>query len=215
VTAFSFDDIVEDATVYEESTLTDAGSGGNVTGGGVMPNATTVDFAGGNVTMSPTSGSGWDVEVLALTPGDTSVDLGTGVGVADNWPIPWEADTLYMVQMEVSAPDALGESSPIDILQLGFDVPTTELIYLNGINRGVSTMKDVGMPKQTSTVGGTQTYTNLFYSHSVTLSTVNNLDGIRPRVLGINSGALTWDGDADNLGGFTIHSWSVKKVHFQ
>jgi hypothetical protein len=94
------------------------------------------------------------------------------------------------------------------------DVPTTELIYLNGMNLGAGTMNDVGMPKQ----GTPQTYTTLFYSHSKTASAVPNHDGFRPRVLVLNNndiGGLIWDGDDTNLGGFTIHSFTVKEVHFE
>jgi hypothetical protein len=199
-------------SVFSESTLSAANTSAfNILpGDGTTFGNTTFDFTGGNLSVGPPSGQDWLTQLISIAPGD-----GNFSSNADDFPITWEADTLYLLELEVSAADANDESSPADAVELGFDTPTNELIALNAWTRGGKNLNKVATPKQTSTVGGTQTYVCLFNSHSVTLSSQSTFARIRPRIQILNSTALSFEGETDNLGGMVVHSWTVKKVSIQ
>jgi hypothetical protein len=210
VTRYPYATMTEGATVFSESSL----SAANTSGANVLPadgsvfGDTSFDYTGGNLSVGP-AGADWLTQLINIAPGD-----GDFSSNADDFPITWEQDQLYLLELEVSAADADDESSPADAVELGFDTPTNELIALNAWTRGGDPLNKVATPKQTSTVGGTQTYVCLFNSHSVTDSSESTFAKIRPRIQIICSTDLSFVGETDNTGGMVIHSWTVKKVSF-
>jgi len=196
-------------TVFSESNLTAA----NTSAFDILPatsgvfGASTFDFTGGNLDVRPASD--WLTQLISIAPGD-----GDFSNNSDDFPIAWEGEQLYLLELELSAANAGDENSPADAVEFGFDVPTNELIALNAWTRGGDPLNKVATPKQESTVGGTQTYVCLFYSHSVTASNEASFAKIRPRIQILNSTALSFVGETDNTGGMVIHSWTVKKVSF-
>ena len=192
------------ATPYDVTDITDSLSGGTHLASGLV--GTTVNFAGGDVTLSP-SGASWTAEVAEVVPGDNVNDPGVGgADIIDNYPLVWVADQMLMIEVDVSAPDAAAAGSPPDLIRFGFDGPTNELIEL-GVVTG--SLNAAGMPKTTSA-----TYRSFMYTHAVTLSTVSEHNRLRPRMDLICNDALNFSGQTSNEGGITVESMTVKRVGF-
>jgi hypothetical protein len=184
-------------------------------------NGSNHDFLSNPLTLTPKDPvNGWVVELTSITPGDSLNDVPISdpafspAGSADDWPIPWDADTLYELQVEASAPDATAETNGPDSILLGFEAKTTELLSDSYVLTGFPGRP--AMPKQVSTVGGTQTYTMYWNSHSRTLSGVAGSERIRWKVLVLNTDAYNRPlfSDVNNHGGIRIHSIKVNKVTF-
>lgn len=191
-------------TPYDVTNITDSASGGTHLAAGLV--GTTVNFAGGDVTLSP-SGASWTAEVAEVVPGDTVNDPGVGgPDIVDNYPLTWVANQVLMIEVDVSAPDAAAAGSPPDLIRFGFDGPTNELIELGVVTGSLSA---AGMPKTTSA-----TYRSFVYTHAVTLSTVDEHDRLRPRMDLICNDALNFSGQTQNTGGITVESMTVKRVQF-
>jgi len=165
----------------------------------------------GQLTLGPADGN-FELEITYLEPGDGDHPGtgGTGSG-EDDFPIAWEADTIYMVEMDVSAPTAGDETDPVDVIQLCMDPPTWEDFVLNSVTRGGTGMHNIGMPK----AGTPQTYVTFLSSDQVSKSLVPDFRRLRPRVQILNSPALVFDGRTQNTGDFTIHGITVSKVTIQ
>lgn len=173
--------------------------------------APSVSDAGGNLTIIPPSG-GWDfIEVFEVRPGDTNSDvLNGGASLIDNYPLPWTANTVYMGTWGMSAPDAISESNPPDLMRFGFDTPTQELSSTGQVS---ASLQAAAMPKQIAgSVTAPQPYVAFFHTNGGTLSTVPEHDRIRPRFDIIVTPDLTYNGIASNTGGTRIHSEMVQTV---
>ncbi|OPZ07429.1 MAG: hypothetical protein BWZ08_01848 [candidate division BRC1 bacterium ADurb.BinA292] len=196
--------------VFSEDNLTAANS-----------NATTLvdpgdpTFSNGDVTFLPSAGTrptanNWDTEIGSLSPGDGQGDTLTGANLADDYPIPWNADdTLYELTVDLSAPNATSENQPVDVLRMGIDAPTQEYI---GLAQITPSQNGIGMPNQ----GSPQTYRGFFAPNKVTLSNVTNHNRLRPRLDFICNKALGFNGQpgGTNPGGLTVHGWSVYEVTY-
>jgi hypothetical protein len=194
------------ATPYDVQNITDSLSGGTHLAEGLV--GTTVNFSGGNVTMSPSdTQNGWTAEVAAVTPGDNVNNPGLGgADIVDNYPLTWVADQLLMIEVNVSAPDAAAAGSPPDLIRFGFDGPTNEIIELGVVTGSLSA---AGMPTTTSA-----TYRSFMYTHEVTLSTVSEHNRLRPRMDLICNPALNFSGQTENMGGITVENMTVRQVRF-
>lgn len=186
---------------YDVSTI----SAATHTAANLIAGSTTVVFAGGNVTLTPTANPGWAVEVVSVNPGDGVADPVTGVGVADDYPIPWEDDTLFAVSVTASAPNALGEADPPDSLRFGLDTITNELFGLGFVT---PTLDGIASVKQ----GESRTYYTFVYGHSASLSPVAADVSLRPRIDLLCAPTFKANANADNLGGITIEAVKVDKL---
>jgi hypothetical protein len=201
-------DLQEGAVVFNAATITNAATDNPLTATSFSATGlvgTTATFASGAVTITPTDSNGWTNEISKIEPGDTTVNTSTGAGLTDNWPITWENQTLYKAEVQVSAPDATGESNPPDAIRFGMDTPTTELIYLAHITPN---MNRAGTPKQ----GTPQTYTSFFFSHNLSLTTIPNAKALRPRMDCLDGDALQANGFTTNKGGVKVSSMKVTKM---
>jgi hypothetical protein len=209
VFSFDFDALMAGADptpVYDVSTITDgSGGSGTHTASFLIPGSTTINFAAGNVTLTPTANPGWEVEVVSLMPGDGNNDPVTGVGVADDYPIDWEDDTLYVVSLTARAPTALGEADPPDAMRFGMDTITNELFGLGFVT---PTLDAIATPKQTES----RTYHTFVYGHSRSLSGVPADVSLRPRVDLLCAPTFKGNANADNLGGITFEAIKVEKL---
>jgi hypothetical protein len=180
---------------------------------------TSIAFAG-HVTLSPAGGTGWNTgDIALLHPGDnTAVKGATPENVSDNWPITWTGDTLYYIQYEVSAPTATDESNPPDVIRVGADVITDELVTDHfavpntpDLSSGFNT-RGISMPR----AGTPQAYACFFYSHSETSSSMPPNNGLdwRPRFEVLNSSGLNPLGRTTNTGSVRVHSAVVQTVDF-
>ena len=171
-----------------------------ITGG-----TSSVTSTGGDLTILPPA-AGWDLEIVEVRPGDTTNDPNTGgAQIVDNYPIAWLANTVYMATWELSAPNALSETNPPDVIRFGFDTPTQELIMTTQVT---GSLNATATPKQIAgSVTAPQPYVAFFHSNAVTDSITSEHNRIRPRLDIICSPQLTYNGVAMNTGEIGRASW--------
>lgn len=191
-------------TVLDEPMSQPAYRGRDLTG------ATDFDWdTAGQVTIGPADGN-FETEISYIEPGDGDI-YDVGGEAEDDFPIVWEADKIYMIEMEVSAPTPTDEDEPVDVIQLCVDPPTWENFFLSSVTRGGTGMHNIGMPKS----GSTQTYVAFFRSDAVSLTGVADFKRLRPRVQVLNENtSLNYDGHTQNTGSFTIHDITATEVTF-
>jgi len=174
---------------------------------------TNVEFANGNVTVTPklaeANGAqlGWKNELIISHPGTFDPSRLPLVDLSQLYPLTWEDDTLYEVTVELSAPDEIAETNPPDLIRLGMDPPIQEVIALGIITPSLAR---AGTPKQ----GAPQTYRAFVHGNSRTLATLENFDRLRPRMDVIVHEDLIFNTNPANLGGITLHNMTVRKVRF-
>jgi len=172
---------------------------------------TTKDYVTSSaLTLKPLDPAGWTTELTTITPGDSinppasDPTYGNGSSVIDNYPINWDSNSLYQINVSVSAPDALGATNGPDALRIGFDSKTSEILGTSFMTTGLTR---VGMPK----FAAPQTYTMFFWSHNRTLSAVPETGRLRWTLDVMNAAAFN---PVRKTGGIRIHSVQVKKVNF-
>lgn len=215
VDRFDYANVIEGATVYTLNPITSGVNGvtaADVIGTGAGAGSVR-DFSTSPLTITPLDPAGWITELTLITPGDTnnptvgSGGYGDGSLIVDNFPIPWDANTLYMYTVEASAPNATGESDPADAIRLAFDTATTELLGDSYVTRSPGLAGTPGMPKQ----GTPQPYTMFWWSHNSSLSTFPNAARMRWKLDVLNT--VNFD-SGPNAGGVRFQNISVKKVTF-
>jgi hypothetical protein len=222
VDRFDLDDQFSPTQVYNLNPMTQGISG--VTAADLIGSATdgsgsNKDFSTAPLTLTPSSAAGWLTELTLIDPGDTTnpppsdAAYGDGTAGLDNYPITWEPNVLYKVSVVASAPSAAAETNGPDALRLSYDARTIELL---GEAYALTGMGQVGMPKQVSTVGSTQTFAQYFWSHNASLTTVPNGNRLRWRVGVFNTTNYDHGSPVQprNPGGIRIHSVKVEKVQF-
>jgi hypothetical protein len=204
-------DLTTQAVLYDAQTLTDADTGGSHHVTTVFNNTTTITFAGGNITIAPDTGGllgddAWDLEVIDLIAGNRIFDpLGNPAETADNFPIDWQTNQLLKIEVGTQANNALGETNPPDVVRIGADTPSIELLSIHNITAALDT---IGLPK----VGAETVYTAFFYTHNRSIATTANIQTIRPRFGIINFDGILSGGSANNLGGIQINFERVSQV---
>jgi hypothetical protein len=180
----------------------------------------TVTFANGAVTIKPTTTSvpnsyNNGVQTIASTGQQfefTEVHPATDTNAAtesDNWPITWEANTIYRLQVSLSAPTTSDAAKPWDAVFLGLHTKTYELF-----SEGYMTSRDLlGSPTVTPS-----TYTLFFQSGKGTLASAANAK-IRWWIRFANSPVVAFPStnptiDPLNTGAVTVNSVKVDKVDF-
>lgn len=186
-------DIPVAQTVFEDTNLTAANWTARALGG-----ATTSTFSGGDLSITPTSS--WTTDtIIFVEPGDTNFSTGN---LADNYPIPWLSDTLYVGEADVVAANATGESNPPDFIQVHVDSASNELFLDSYVTPNAGR---VAMP----VVGTTKTYKAFFYSMSASLAADAQLKTLRAR---FSTGALASITTHTNNGGVILQAVRVKKL---
>ena len=191
-------DLVSDGSAYEDSDPTAAEWTvspllGNI---GTADGDTQVTFDSSGMTIEPATT--WALELVDVEPGDSDFTIGD---LADNYPFPHVASTLYMMELDVSAPDANSEAHPPDFIILRVDSAGSELFMESYVTPNLDR---VAMP----TVAG-KTLIGFFYSHNETLSSEAVLNNLRARVA---LGGLSAISTHDNDGGITIEAVRVTKI---
>jgi hypothetical protein len=224
ITRFDFDDRTEGTQVYNVDSSTpfvDADSNPDQAGSyqlDQIADAATFAISGGVITISPTSGN-WNLAVHLLRAGDRTVNLGTTTGDEnrDNWPIPWAADTLYMIEYDLSAPSATDEENPPDVIRIGADVLDQQIVTDNFIavntpdfSTGSLNTRGLTMPR----TGTPQTYTCFWYSLSESLTNIPDALRWRPRFEILCSPDLNPIGRTNNTGGVSVHGVTVTEISF-
>jgi hypothetical protein len=191
------------AGMYDATTITDA----NGTGGGTTTVDTllgsTVSFAGGDITITPSSGA-QSVELVSIFPGDRTNDTGNPAGQVDNYPVAFDANTMYQVVAELTAPNANSVTNSFDVFWVGADLPTNEVIYESFTTNNAG---QVGMPQ----VAPSQTFMAFYHSNKGTAATTSQWHFFRPKVVFGNNAGLAV---GNNSGGVIVNSIKVNKVDF-
>lgn len=207
------------ATYYDPATFvngTTAAGGLTVTAVfGVQPTAngrTTVTFAGGDVTIAPTTtgftdgttaATAWGLEVINVDMGNATAGIGTAESL-DNWPIPWNTGELLKGTMGLQAPNQQAVDNPPDVLQMIWDSPTSEVFQTSTI---AATSNTIGMPQLTPA-----DYTAFFYTHTRTNGNTVNGATLRLRLQILNTGNILSGGVNSNIGGVTMTKMRVDRV---
>jgi hypothetical protein len=196
-------------TPYNVTDLTDA-RGGAPGAGTTLINSlvgqTTVNFAGGDVTVQQSGANGWDIDIVSFTPGNEVTDVfNNPAETVDNFPVVQESNKLYKITIGAIAPNATAETNPPDGIRLGADNAVTEVLHTSNVLASVNT---IGLPVQ----GSETVYTAFYYTHNETLSTVSEANRIRPRadlLLSPQVGIPTVD---ENAGGITFTFMRMDEV---
>lgn len=176
-----------------------------------------MSYTGGILTLTP-SANGASTEIVTITPAkDTAWDTSNMATIADDFPIPWESNKIYELEVKMSAPSRTHEAHPWDVLWLNMEPPTNEIITESYITatKGIATPKFNEDPAASTRVP--QSYYLYYYSGNKTKSAVTQYGFLRWRIRWGNSTNLDWPNPADttNTGAVTIHSVKVNKVKFQ
>jgi hypothetical protein len=220
VKRYDLDDMQVESTLMDESNLTDTGTGTNRFGLDVLGASASLTASGGNLNIGPGSSGAWDNAntVVLLRPGDSTVDFtGGGAPNADNWPIQFEADSTYYIEYQLSSPSAAEESDSPDVIRVGADMLTAELVLDHflvpntpDLSSGFNT-RGLSMPR----TGGPYPYFCLFQAHDVSATSIpDGADRMRPRFEVLNAASLAPIGRTTNSGSINVHSVKVQKVTF-
>jgi hypothetical protein len=153
-------------------------------------------------TLTPTT-AGQTNGLTGVVPGDGVIDYGNGASITDDYPVAMDAQSLYLVTMSLSAPSAAAESSPPEVMWLGADTVTNELIFMSYVTFNCNMS---AMPKTTA-----QDYKCLFWSNYGTdASNPTYFAQLRPRFMVANVGL----NPSTSTGGIKINNMKVEKVTF-
>jgi hypothetical protein len=180
--------------------------GGNVT---IAPQVAGVEAGGGPTVDPPATVGSWDIEVVLLDVGDTTIDFtpANANTLLDNWPVTWTSNQLLKTTVNLQAPNALGANNPPDAIRLVHDSVTSELAADSIVSAGSNL---IGLPKTTAT-----NYVMFFNTQNETASPTTQYHRIRPRLgllfqRAILSGGLTGTGKSIvNNGGIQVNSIRV------
>jgi hypothetical protein len=187
------------------ATMSDSAQGGSMYY--ELYNSATVAFDNGVMTITPTE-SGRDSMLVQVAPGDANNNWEVPSTLPDNYPVPWEASTLYRVTIEMSAPTEADATNAPGVIWIGADTPTNELINLSWFTAGLN---GAAMPK----TGAAQEYVMFYWSWNVTLDPTPEFHTLRPRLQAGNARALGLVfPNNDNSGAFSIHRMKVDKNAF-
>jgi len=188
--------------MYDATTITDANAGGGGTTTVDTLLGSTVSFAGGDITITPSSGA-QSAELVSIFPGDRNNDINTPSTQTDNYPVAFDANTIYQVTAEMTAPNANSVTNSFDVFWVGADLPTNEVIYESFTTNNLG---QCGMPQL-----ATQTFMAFYHSNKGTSASTSQWHFFRPKVIFGNNAGLAV---GNNSGGVIVNSIKVNKVDF-
>lgn len=162
----------------------------------------TSSYAGGGLRLTPTS-AGATSALGQVQPGDGTLNPGTPSSYADDFPVPMQAQKLYLITVGISVPAAGDATNCQDVFWVGADTPTNELICLTYVT---SNQNKCAMPTTTN-----QEYKSLYYSnYGSAASNPAQFVALRPRFMVGNNGGL--GGSIVNSGSIQVNSMKVDEV---
>lgn len=148
-----------------------------------------------------------DLDFGGAFPGDGVIDYNNLSTLADEYPIPWEADTLYRIAYKYSAVDATSAAAPYDVIWVGMDCPSNEFIVTSYVTSQGGVGVNPAMPK----AGTPQEYVAFLYSHQLSNSSHPEFLKFRPRSEWANSPSMV---ESPGTGSTYMHGATVSKVTF-
>lgn len=200
------------ASLYDNQAFTaTAGQAGTVTPVTLTPGASTLDYTGGVITVTPTA-AGQATSYTTLYPGDSNNPFtGTPGDVAlqaDNYPVAYADQGIYRIQVSIAASDANSQANPPDAFWIMADTPTQEVIMQSFVTSHVAAC---AMPK----TGTPQIYTAFYHANYATQSAIGaGWQRFRPIFTYANLPSLGGSGN-DNSGVIKISKMVVDKVTLQ
>lgn len=197
------------ASLYDVSTFAlSTGSGvGNIAVQDLTPGASTISIEGGGIKVVPTT-AGKGTAYQSFFPGDINNDFGNPSTQTDNYPVPYEVNTIYRIQYEVAAVDANSAANPMDAMWIQADSPTNEVLYNSFVT---SSIGGTAMPK----TGTPQIYTAFYHSNWGTNSNIGvPWKRMRSYFTWANLPSLGGAGN-DNSASFKISRHTIDKVTLQ
>jgi len=204
-------DMTADAVVYDK-TITLAGADRWTA---TAPNSTVTEASGVTITPTVSGGVGWGNDVIKLTPGDGNWGDFSDAQLGDDFPIIWEANVLYMIEIMMSAPASGTPENQGDVIRMGMDCPTNEMAAMFLVDNnslaasGPAATSSPGTPKATP-----DTFTAFFYSHNVSNVSVVSARRLRPRIDILNASSFSTGNGVGGLDPTKFHSCKVTKIHF-
>jgi len=199
------------ASLYDNHAFTaTAGQAGTVTPTTLTPGASTLEYSGGMITVTPTT-AGQGSSYTTIYPGD-STNVFTGLpgdvaAQADNYPVLYDPQTMYRVQVSLAAADANSETNPPDVFWIMADTPTQEVISQSFVTSHIG---GCAMPK----TGTPQIYTSFYHTNYGTSTSITGWQRFRPIFTYCNLPSLGGAGN-NNSGVFTISKMLVDKVTWE
>jgi len=162
----------------------------------------TASYAGNGLRL--TAGSAGASEALGqIQPGNGTIDYNNPSTLADDWPVPLQAQKLYLITVGVSVPTATDATNCQDVFWVGADTPTNELICLTYVT---ANQNKCAMPTTTN-----QDYKCLFWSnYGSASSNPAQFVAMRPRFMVGNNPGL--GGTITNSGAIQVNSMKVDEV---
>lgn len=176
------------------------------------PGSSTVTINNTGATFVPTSAGAWNTNQVyfVLDVGDKTNQFGSGGGhtaaeMTDNYPVPWDSDTLYRVVYTMVAPDANSELHPPDFFYIGGNVFQNDLIVNTYAASKFNNFPD--MPKQ----GTPQEFITFWHGNSETVDPTPEYHFMRPS---FSFGTSNIFIEAGQNAGIKVTAIRVEKVAF-
>jgi hypothetical protein len=161
----------------------------------------TVNFAGGAATVTADTTPTIGVSLGTFRPGNGDGSAASPAGLPDDYPVLWDtANQLLHIAYTVT-----GTGNPPEVMRLGADTPTQEII--NNHFMSVLGIGEKLMPTATAT-----TYHAFFYTHSTTNAVFANAGRIRPLIDFATRTGGDFDSPANPTGSVTISAVNVSDV---
>jgi hypothetical protein len=196
------------ATLYDNHGFnTTSGSAGCVTPVALVANALTLDYSGGMINVTPTV-AGQTAAYTTIYPGDT-VNVFSGLPAdvanqADNYPVAYDPNSIYRIQVSLAAPDASSQTNPADVFWIMADSPTQEVIMQSFVTSHIGAC---AMPK----TGTPQIYTAFYHTNFGSNTAINpGWKRFRPIFTVCNLASLS--GPGNHTGSTQISKMAVDKV---
>lgn len=165
----------------------------------------TMAVTAGKIIVTPGAVSAVAELAEVVPASDLTYDF-PGASIRDDWPLVWEANKIYKLEVGLDMADA---NTPWDVIWLDMAPPTNEVIT----ESFVTATKNIGTPKAT---GGSQPYIMFYYSGNGSNTSGANLERLRWRVRFGNGQSLTWPENSNlvNNGRMRINNVKVDIVSF-
>jgi hypothetical protein len=168
----------------------------------------TVNFTAGTAVVTADTTPTVGVAFMTLRPGNGDGTAGNPAGLPDDYPIAWDTpEQLLHIAMTIAA-DATAAADPPEVLRLGADTPTQEIITNHFM--AVLGIGEKLMPTTTAV-----TYHAFHYTHSLTAAVFANADTIRPLLDFADrdaGGEFGTDGSTTASGSWTVSNVTVGDV---
>jgi hypothetical protein len=168
-----------------------------------------VTFASGVATITADQTPTVGVALSTFRPGNGDGSAGTPAGLPDDYPVAWDTpNQLLHIAYSIAATNAASAADPPEVMRLGADTPTQEIIT----NHFVSIL---GIGEKLMPTTTAATYHAFHFTHSLTAAVFANAGTIRPLLDFADrnaGGEFGTDGTVTSTGSFAVSEVTVGDV---